>query len=92
MLVCWEMLVYIGIMLVGFFYVWKKGALDWGHSPLPGEANLMPLQPAITDLEELKNHPAGPNCCLESGCSRRCQFDRRRNEHLRRAVFDPRCL
>src|SRR6266849_2598933 len=24
------MLVYIGIMLVGFFYVWKKGALDWG--------------------------------------------------------------
>jgi NADH-quinone oxidoreductase subunit A len=26
----WEMLVYIGIMLVGFFYVWKKGALDWG--------------------------------------------------------------
>jgi NADH-quinone oxidoreductase subunit A len=27
----WEMLVYIGIMLVGFFYVWKKGALDWGQ-------------------------------------------------------------
>ena len=26
----WEMLVYIGIMLAGFFYVWKKGALDWG--------------------------------------------------------------
>ena len=26
----WEMLVYLGIMLVGFFYVWKKGALDWG--------------------------------------------------------------
>src|SRR5882757_140402 len=26
----WEMLVYVGIMLVGFFYVWKKGALDWG--------------------------------------------------------------
>jgi NADH-quinone oxidoreductase subunit A len=25
------MLVYIGIMLVGFFYVWKKGALDWGQ-------------------------------------------------------------
>ncbi len=27
----WEMLVYIGIMLVGFFYVWKKGVLDWGR-------------------------------------------------------------
>lgn len=27
-----EMLVYIGIVLVGFFYIWKKGALDWGLS------------------------------------------------------------
>jgi NADH-quinone oxidoreductase subunit A len=26
----WEMLVYIGIVLVGFFYVWQKGVLDWG--------------------------------------------------------------
>jgi len=26
----WEMLVYIGIVLVGLFYVWKKGVLDWG--------------------------------------------------------------
>lgn len=26
----WEMLVYITIVLVGFFYAWKKGALDWG--------------------------------------------------------------
>ena len=25
-----EMLVYIAIFLVGFFYVWKKGVLDWG--------------------------------------------------------------
>ncbi|MGH2444023.1 MAG: NADH-quinone oxidoreductase subunit A [Chloroflexota bacterium] len=24
-----EMLVFIGILLVGFVYVWKKGALDW---------------------------------------------------------------
>ena len=27
----WEMLVYIGVFLVGFFYVWKKGVLDWGE-------------------------------------------------------------
>jgi len=27
-----EMLVYIAIVLVGFFYIWKKGALDWGVS------------------------------------------------------------
>jgi NADH-quinone oxidoreductase subunit A len=26
----WEMFVYVGIVLVGFFYVWKKGVLDWG--------------------------------------------------------------
>lgn len=25
-----EMLVYIGIVLVGYWYIWKKGALDWG--------------------------------------------------------------
>ena len=30
----WEMLVYIGIILVGFFYVWKKGVLDWGKASL----------------------------------------------------------
>src|SRR5919204_6677676 len=28
----WEMLVYIAIVLVGFFYVWKKGVLDWGKT------------------------------------------------------------
>ncbi len=27
----YEMLVYIIIVLVGFFYIWKKGALDWGE-------------------------------------------------------------
>jgi NADH-quinone oxidoreductase subunit A len=29
----WEMMVYVGIGLVGFFYVWKKGILDWGTIP-----------------------------------------------------------
>jgi NADH-quinone oxidoreductase subunit A len=24
-----EMLVFIGVLLVGFIYVWKKGALEW---------------------------------------------------------------
>jgi NADH-quinone oxidoreductase subunit A len=27
-----EMLLYIGVFLVGFFYVWKKGVLDWGET------------------------------------------------------------
>ena len=30
----WEMLIYIAIFLVGFFYVWKKGVLDWGESSI----------------------------------------------------------
>lgn len=25
----WEMAVYLGFVLVGFFYIWKKGILDW---------------------------------------------------------------
>jgi NADH-quinone oxidoreductase subunit A len=25
----WEMFVYIGIVLAGLWYVWKKGVLDW---------------------------------------------------------------
>src|ERR1700687_3892337 len=28
----WEMMVYIAIVLVGLFYVWKKGVLDWGQT------------------------------------------------------------
>jgi NADH-quinone oxidoreductase subunit A len=32
----WEMLVYIAIVLVGFFYIWKKGVLDW-HKPTRNE-------------------------------------------------------
>jgi NADH-quinone oxidoreductase subunit A len=27
----WEMLVYVTIILVGFFYIRKKGVLDWGQ-------------------------------------------------------------
>jgi NADH-quinone oxidoreductase subunit A len=24
-----EMMIYIGVLLIGYFYLWKKGALDW---------------------------------------------------------------
>ena len=27
----WEMLVYLGFVAVGLFYVWKKGILDWAE-------------------------------------------------------------
>jgi len=30
------MLIYIGLVLVGFFYIWKKGILDWNASEKGG--------------------------------------------------------
>ena len=30
----YEMLVYVGIVLVGFFYIWKQGVLDWGQASM----------------------------------------------------------
>ena len=27
--VFWEMLVFVGILLVGYVYLWRRGALDW---------------------------------------------------------------
>jgi NADH-quinone oxidoreductase subunit A len=41
----WEMLVYIGIVLVGLFYVWNKGVLDWSlaeRSGLPSAPAMIP--------------------------------------------------
>jgi len=29
-----EMLVFVILILSGFFYIWKKGALDWSGSDL----------------------------------------------------------
>jgi NADH-quinone oxidoreductase subunit A len=29
-----EMLVYMAILLAGYVYLWKKGALDWVHAPV----------------------------------------------------------
>src|SRR5579862_8107538 len=30
-----EMLVFVVLILSGFFYIWKKGALDWSGSDIP---------------------------------------------------------
>src|SRR5215468_12422975 len=30
-----EMFIFVVLILIGFFYVWKKGALDWAVSPRP---------------------------------------------------------
>jgi NADH-quinone oxidoreductase subunit A len=31
-----EMLVFVVLILSGFFYIWKKGALEWSHPDRPG--------------------------------------------------------
>src|SRR5437763_1567172 len=31
-----EMLIFVVLILSGFFYIWKKGALDWAEKPLSG--------------------------------------------------------
>ena len=30
-----EMFVFVALIMVGFFYVWKKGALDWASEKAP---------------------------------------------------------
>ena len=43
-----EMLIFVALVLVGFFYVWKKGALDWGPETKRTGAK----------MSERMNHPA----------------------------------
>src|SRR5229473_6556051 len=32
-----EMLIFVVLILCGFFFIWKKRALDWSYSDRPGE-------------------------------------------------------
>ncbi len=34
-----EMLIFIALVLAGFFYIWKKGALDWSGAGLSGKSS-----------------------------------------------------
>jgi NADH-quinone oxidoreductase subunit A len=43
-----EMLLFIVLVLAGFFYIWKKGALDWSHEATPAETEAKHLA-AIRD-------------------------------------------
>jgi NADH-quinone oxidoreductase subunit A len=37
-----EMLLFIGLVLVGYFYIWKKGALDWSIAERPRKTAAKP--------------------------------------------------
>jgi NADH-quinone oxidoreductase subunit A len=43
----WEMLVYLGIVLVGYFYIWKKGVLNWAETKNTGAMKLA-IEPKIS--------------------------------------------
>jgi NADH-quinone oxidoreductase subunit A len=66
----WEMLVYIGIVFVGFFYIWKKGVLEWAEVRTPVTAPLQRLvrgpeppppsrQPAPAETQPVEVHAEG---------------------------------
>jgi NADH-quinone oxidoreductase subunit A len=50
-----EMLMFVVLILAGFFFIWKKGALDWAGNEDPAPAmsvrmNLTPVDPAPAEL------------------------------------------
>jgi len=40
-----EMLIFVAVVLIGFFYVWKKGALDWSQNKPERKVQTKPLPP-----------------------------------------------
>ena len=55
-----EMVIFVILILSGFFYIWKKGALDWaasGSRGVPYESRPSPMLP-----EQLKEHAVAAAC------------------------------
>jgi hypothetical protein len=54
------MLIFVALVLIGFFYVWKKGALDWSHDkpsrPAPPLAKVQVR--ATSTMETIEAMPA----------------------------------
>jgi len=42
----WDLLVFFGVLLVGFAYLWKRGDLDWVRSTAAERAAARPVEPA----------------------------------------------
>jgi NADH-quinone oxidoreductase subunit A len=50
-----EMLTFVILILAGFFFIWKKGVLDWAHSDAPPASptlmlDLTPAEPRRSEL------------------------------------------
>jgi NADH-quinone oxidoreductase subunit A len=51
-----EMLTFVVLILAGFFFIWKKGVLDWAQEPVPPRVapirlDLTPAPPRIVKAE-----------------------------------------
>jgi hypothetical protein len=53
-----EMLIFIVLVLAGFFYIWKKGVLDWSQEAM--EAFRGGETPEIGPGYSLTSEPSGP--------------------------------
>ena len=45
-----EMLIFVALVMAGFFFVWKKGVLDWAHSDRD------PVTPITDNVIEGRSH------------------------------------
>jgi len=45
-----EMLIFVALVMAGFFFVWKKGVLDWAHSDRD------PVTPITDNVTEGRSH------------------------------------
>lgn len=51
-----EMLLFMVLVLCGFFYIWKKGVLDWSHEEMSHTTTAPP--PVRTDQQAAEEKPA----------------------------------
>jgi NADH-quinone oxidoreductase subunit A len=51
----WDILIFFGVLLVGFAYLWKRGDLDWVRSTLAEQTKTagVPITPPSEEAEEL---------------------------------------
>jgi NADH-quinone oxidoreductase subunit A len=47
-----EMLVFVILILSGFFYIWKKGALDWAAAGPPGPGERRGVRPGLSSRQQ----------------------------------------
>jgi NADH-quinone oxidoreductase subunit A len=46
-----EMLTFVVLILAGFFFIWKKGVLDWAHQVEPVAVRPLPVRLDLTPAE-----------------------------------------